>query len=64
MNENQIPLVCDFWNVRKQVMKNAMAKVKSLHNAGQAVTNRKFGAIIREEWDKVKKEQEKVCGGY
>ena len=64
-DENRrIPLVCDFWSVRKRVMKNAMRKVKDLHEKGEPVTNEKFGKIIKGEWSKVKEEQEKVCRGY
>lgn len=60
-NQNELPNVCSFFGVRKIVMGNTMKRVKEMEAKGEFVTNRVFGRVIKDEWDKAKKEQERVC---
>lgn len=63
MDLDKFPPVCSFFGIRKQVMSNSMKRIREKEAAGQPVTNKAFGRIVKDEWDKAKAEQERVCGG-
>lgn len=58
---NEIPEICDFFGVRKTVLKRAMGRMKEKKAAGEIVTNKLFSGFMKEEWAKAKMEAEKVC---
>lgn len=62
-DQDRFPEVCGWFGVRKIVMKATMKQIKQLEAEGVPVTNRKFGQIIKDEWGKAKKEQERICPG-
>ena len=62
-DRDQFPEICGWFGVRKIVMGNTMKQIKQMEAQGVPVTNKKFGEIIKAEWDKAKKEQERICSG-
>ena len=61
MAVDEFPPICDFFAVRKKIMRSAMEEIKRLHERGEPVSNKKFGEIIRKKWQEIKEEQKKVC---